>query len=582
MQSDPSSRYPAALCEGILALCSCQTCGKCVPCRVGLKKLQEMISAILDGTADKDTVELLKQTAQVIYETADCALGQQPAMFVLSMIESFPEQFLLNGEGSIGAAELDSVPCRSQCPAHVDVPGYLNLVEAGRYADAVRLIRNDNPFPLACALVCEHPCEAACRRNGIDDAINIRGLKKAACEHAGMVNPPACGEKTGKRVAIIGGGPSGITAAYYLQLMGHDVTIYEQRDILGGMLQYGIPNYRLPKPELKSEIDSLLSTGIQVVVGKSIGSDISFDDIRDSFDAVYLAIGAHGDKKLRIEGEDHKQVIPAVKLLRSIGDGVKPDFTGKKVVVVGGGNVAMDAARTSLRLGADRVDIVYRRRKEDMTALPEEIDGALQEGCELQELKAPLSIEAVDADTLKGLWVQPQMISTVEHGRPKPVSADCTKQLIPCDIVVVAIGQDIESAPFEKAGIPVNRGKIVADADGAVSSQDGIFAGGDCVSGPATVIKAVAAGKQAARSIDTYLGFHHQVTEDITPEPVRFKNIVPCGRVNLSMRDAGQRKNDFDLIEGSFSREEELQEAGRCLHCDHFGCGNFKGGQEAW
>jgi len=578
--AEPGNECPAAVTAAVLGLCQCQTCGKCVPCRVGLKQLQNLIEDVLDGVGTEETVELIEQTAQAIYESADCALGYEPAKFTLEMVRAFRDDFLLHvhGEGCLASREA-SVPCMTYCPAHVDIPGYIALVEAGRYADAVRLIRKDNPFPLACALVCEHPCERACRRTNVDAPVNIRGLKKTACEEAGCVDVPACAASTGKKIAVVGGGPGGITAAYYLQLMGHQVTVFEQRKTLGGMLKYGIPNYRLPKAELQKEIDALLATGIEVKLNVSVGRDVTLEELRAQYDAVFIAIGAHGDKKLRIDGEDHSCVIPAVRLLREIGDGARPDFSGKRVAIVGGGNVAMDAARTSVRLGAERVDIVYRRRKEDMTALPEEVEGAMAEGCEVLELMAPVSIEAENDSKLKGLWVQPQMIGPVDRGRPKPVDADKEKVLIPADIIIVAIGQDIQSAAFETAGVPAKRGQLQASAAGEIPGMAGVFAGGDCVTGPATVIKAIAAGKAAARNIDEHLGFDHVIERSVELPAPAFKNTVPYGRAKLSERDACERKQDFEQIENSFSAEEACQEAGRCLHCDHFGCGAFRGGR---
>ena len=243
------------------------------------------------------------------------------------------------------------------CPAGVDIPGYIALIKEGRNADAVRLIRKDNPFPTACALVCEHPCEARCRRNMVDDAINIRGLKRAAVDHAGEVPAPECAPSTGKRIAVIGGGPSGLSAAYYLSLMGYDVTVYEQRPKLGGMLRYGIPDYRLPQDILDKDIDHILSTGVKVFTDVSVGKDLSVTELQKQFDAVYVCIGAHADKKLGLEGEDSEGVISAVEMLRGIGEGHTPDFKDKNICVIGGGNVSMDATRTAIRLGAEYSDL---------------------------------------------------------------------------------------------------------------------------------------------------------------------------------------------------------------------------------
>ena len=469
----------------------------------------------------------------------------------------------------------------TSCPAGVDIPGYVALVHEERYADAVRLIRRDNPLPVTCAYICEHPCENRCKRTFIDAPVNIRGLKKMAVDHAGIVPVPSCGESTGKKVAVIGGGPGGLSAAYYLSLMGHKVTIFEQRKQLGGMLRYGIPNYRLPRTKLQEDIDAVLSTGVEVKKNISVGTDITLEDINKEYDAIYISIGAHADKKIGIEGEDAVAgITSAVEMLRAIGDEEIPDYTGKKVVVIGGGNVAMDVARSSIRLGAEKVSVVYRRRKEDMTALEEEVVGAEAEGCDILELMAPVRIEKDENGRAVGLWVAPQMISDIKGGRPSPKKAEKEEVLIPSDLIVVSIGQGIESRYFEEHGVTVKRGAIEALETSELKEHKGIFAGGDCVTGPATVIRAIAAGKVAAANIDEYLGFHHEITCDVEIPHAGYEDKTPCGRVEVAMRDATDRKKDFEPVEYGFSCEEACQESGRCLRCDHFGFGSFRGGRE--
>ena len=475
------------------------------------------------------------------------------------------------------------VPCVSLCPAGVDVPGYIALVSEGRYEDAIRLIRKDNPLPAVCALICEHPCETRCRRNMIDDSINIRGLKRFAVENAGKVPPEKRAPSTGKKVAIVGGGPSGLSAAYYLSLMGHDVEIFEQRKKLGGMLRYGIPSYRLPREVLDEEIDVILSTGVKVHLDTKVGKDISLRDIKEKFDAVYIAIGAQSDKKIGLEGQDAAGIISAVEMLRQIGDDEYPDFTGKSIVVIGGGNVAMDVARSAVRLGAEKVSIVYRRRKADMTAMKEEVEGAIAEGCEIFDLSVPGKIETDENGHVKALWIKPQIVGPIKEDRPIPVDSGKDSIRIECDLLITAIGQGIESKDFEKDGIPVKEGVIDAFDWSGVRDVPGFFAGGDCVSGPATVIRAIAAGKVAAANIDEYLGYHHVIKTDVKiPEP-RLADRLPCGRVNMKERVASERIKDFELVEIVMSYDEAMQESRRCLRCDHFGFGVFKGGRkETW
>ena len=361
--------------------------------------------------------------------------------------------------------------------------------------------------------------------------------------------------------------------------MGHQTTVFEMLPELGGMLRYGIPNYRLPNALLDEEIDSILSTGIEVHKEVSIGKDITLDEMREKFDAVFIAIGAHTDKKLGIEGEDAEGVISAVDMLRAVGDDEIPDYTGKRVIVIGGGNVAMDCARSSVRFGAESVSIVYRRRKSDMTALKEEVEGAEAEGCDVMELISPVKIEKDENGKVKGLWVQPQMISVVKRGRPAPKNAKKEMQFIPCEMIQVAIGQDIESDYFEKVGIPVKWGQLMADTACAIPSMEGVFSGGDCVSGPATVIKAIAAGKVAAANIDEYLGYHHEISCDVEIPDCGYEDKTPCGRVEVAERDASDRKHDLEPIEFCFSCEEACQEAGRCLRCDKTGFGSLRGGR---
>jgi len=584
--SSPPGLCPIDMALNFLNLCHAQTCGKCVPCRIGLGQLSEMLQQVLDGDADLSMLHLIEETAQTIADTADCAIGINAAQLVLMGLKSFRddyEEHILHHR-CLGSLK-NPVPCVALCPAGVDIPGYVALVREGRYADAVRLIRKDNPLPTACAYICEHPCEARCRRNMVDNPVNIRALKRFAVDSAGDVPQPKCAEATGKKVAVIGGGPGGLSAAYYLALMGHKVTIYEKRKRLGGMMRYGIPDYRFPRTKLDAEITSILSLGIDVYTGVDVGTDVTFDALREKYDSLYLSIGAHTDKKTGIEGEDSHGVVSAVELLRRIGDGEMPDFTGQNVVVIGGGNVAMDVTRSAIRLGARKVSCVYRRRQDDMTAQQEEVEGAIAEGAEVLTLEAPVRIEADRNGHVAALWTQPQIIGEIDaQGRPKPNTASVSQKRLPADVIIVAIGQGIETSGFEQSGIRIQRrGTLLANSSTSVPDMDGVFSGGDCVTGPATVIRAIAAGKVAAANIDEYLGFHHEIKADVEVPVPRFSDLRPRGRVNTTERDAFDRKQDFQCIENGLTLEEAEQEASRCLRCDHFGYGVFKGGRvEKW
>ena len=583
--------YPPGVCPvtvqmALLQASKSQTCGKCVPCRDGLRQLEAMLSAILSGKATVAILEQMKELAAMIRDTADCAIGYQAATEVLEGLETFWEEYISYIEtGASAGAKEQQIPCTAMCPAHVDVPGYVAHVGNGDYAAAINLIRQNNPLPTACAMVCEHPCEERCRRNLIDDAINIRGIKKYAVDQvpADQVQGPKANPLTGKKVAVIGGGPCGLTAAYFLSLMGHQVTIFEGKERLGGMLMYGIPNYRFPKDRLDQDVNAILSTGnISVKYNTQVGRDVSIESVRAEYDAMLVAIGAQAGKSLRLEGMDANHIYSAVEMLDDIGHGKKPDYTGKTVAVIGGGNVAMDAARSALRCNAAAVRIAYRRRREDMTALDSEIESAVMEGVELITLQAPSWIEKDENNNCTALWVKPQMTGPYRDGRPAPVDAVSKAEVrIPCDVILVAVGQDIVSEPFEQFGMPAQRRVFQSARDTAVPSMPGVFVGGDCATGPATAIQAIAAGRVAANAIDEYLGYHHKLPCDVAAPEARPNLRVPTGRVNIQERPAYLRKLDLEEVECPMSPEEAQQECSRCLRCDVFGCGKLEGAHNA-
>lgn len=575
-----ASVCPVDTTRAFIEMCHSQTCGKCTPCRVGLLQLKHLLTNVLNGEASYDDIDLIEETALSIFDSADCAIGYEAAEMVYKSVKYCRDDYEEHIENKRCTCLISQpVPCVSHCPANVDIPGYVALVKDGRFEDAIRLIRKDNPLPTTCAYICEHPCEDRCRRSMIDSPVNIRAIKRVAADYSRDVNPPENFNSTGKKIAIIGGGPAGLSAAYYLQLMGHQATIYEMLPELGGMLRYGIPNYRLPKDRLDDDIKAILKTGVKIIHNKKVGVDISLDDLSKLYDATLITIGASTDKKLGIDGEDNENIISAVDFLRKVGLGQAQKLEGQKVVVIGGGNVAMDAVRTSVRLGAKDVYCAYRRRIVDMTALEAEIEGALAEGVELVTLKSPKKIQ-IENGKLRGIWFSPQMISNIKNGRASVKDSGEDDIFIECDKLIIAIGQNIETAHYEESGIPVERGKIFSMANGGFSGIPNIFSGGDCASGPSTVINAIAAGKVLAANIDEYLGYNHEISVDVDIPDADNLYRQPMGRSELYERLANERKFDFEEIEKCLNENEAFQESSRCLRCDHYGFGIFKGGRE--
>ena len=583
IEAIPPGSCPIVVLASHCENCASQTCGKCVPCRDGLPQLAQQLKRIAACQAAPADLEACVELARMIRDTSDCVIGYKAASDVLEGLETFSAELQSHLQKHSCCQDIgQKVPCEALCPAHVDVPAYIALTAAGDYAGAIKMIRKDNPFPTACALVCEHPCEARCRRTMIDAPVNIRGIKKFAVDNlpADKVEVPSRLPDTGRSIAVIGGGPSGLTCAYFAALMGHKVTVFEGRSKLGGMMRYGIPAYRFPRQRLDSDINAILSVGnIDVVYNTNVDA-AKMQEIAASYDAVYVAIGAQGGKSLRLDNVDADGVSSAVDLLSRIGDGDwLPDFTGKNVVVIGGGNVAMDCCRTSVRAHAKSVTCVYRRRVEDMTALAAEIESAMQEGVEMMTLQSPAAIEVDQDGHCTALITQPQYISAVKRGRPAPADADKPQQRVEADVILLAVGQAILSASFEDFGMQADRTYFVADDELHAAGFDNIFVGGDCQTGPATVIKAIGAGKVAARNIDSYLGFNHTLNIDVeVPAPMP-NDRTAYGRVEILERPARERKCDFEGVETQMSLEEARQECGRCLRCDHYGCGSMEGGR---
>ena len=584
MNSYPPGMCPLVLYRALLQISMNQSCGKCVPCRDGLPEVDRLLCSILSGDADGGTPERIRALCRMIADTSDCAVGVTAAGLVLESLEEFADEYRSHiEERKCAENSSQTIPCITLCPAHVDVPGYIAMIAREDFAGAVKLIRDRNPFPTACAMVCEHPCERKCRRTLIDAPLNIRGLKKYAVDQAAAdsVPVPAANSSTGKRIAVAGAGPSGLTAAYFLALMGHKVVVFDEHEKPGGMLRYGIPEYRLPKARLDEDIRAILSAGdIELRLLTRVGRDISLEELRSGYDAVYLGIGAQTGNRLPVENADAGNVIPAADFLQEAANGRAMDLTGKRVALIGGGNVAMDAARTAVRLHAETVH-VFTRKRDDITALEEEVVSAMQEGVRFRTLLSFLHIETDrDSGNVSAVWLQPQIageydeygLMTTEHSSRYPYR-------FPCDVLILGVGQSSDVAAFEQAGVPVIRRRIDADETCRVAGMEGVFSGGDCVTGPSTAINAIAAGQVAAFNIDEYLGYHHKVTCDAAVPPAVPNPCIPTARAEIEEKDPFVRRQNFHEVEIGMTPEEAAREAGRCLRCDYYGCGAMDGGR---
>ena len=477
-------------------------------------------------------------------------------------------------------------PCVETCPANIDIQTYLSHVADGNYAAAINVIKDRNPFPSVCGRVCPHPCEAECRRSLVDEPIAINHVKRFVADwDMAQDTPwrPRVADTSGKRVAVVGSGPSGLSAAYYSAIAGHAVTVFEKQDHAGGMMRYGIPEYRLPMATLEAEIDLIKSLGVQIVTGKALGTHLSLEDLRRDFDAVYLAIGSWRATPMRIDGESLEGVSLGINYLRHVTKGVEKP-TGDRVVVIGGGNTAIDCVRTALRKGAKDVKLVYRRTRDEMPAQAYEVEEALHEGVEMVFLTAPTRI--TDEGGVKQVHcIRMELGEPDRSGRRRPVMVEGSDFVIEADTVIGAIGQTTDTT-FLYNDLPVKLnpwGDIDIDGFTMQSSENKIFAGGDCVTRPATVIQAVAAGRRAAVAIDEFVtrGYVRPGTEDYTCSRgsledlprADFEEIPKVGRGVMPALPPTQRTRDFVEVELGFTEEQARAEAARCLEC---GCSKQK------
>ncbi len=466
--------------------------------------------------------------------------------------------------------EAKLLPCQHGCPAGTDIPRYVRYTAEGRFDDAIAVIREKFPFPHTLGLVCHHPCEVECSRGDLNEPISIREIKRFVAEEDNKKwkENLFVAEDTGKKVAVVGGGPAGLTAAWFLRLKGHDVMVFEALAKPGGMLKAGIPDYRLPPDLLEKEIEDIEEIGVKIKTNCSVSSTKSLAD--QGFDALFLAMGAPKGFSIGMSGEDDPRVLDGIETLRKINFNEKVDIKGD-VAVVGGGNVAIDVARSSLRMFADSVTVLYRRTRAEMPAYEHEIEDALDEGVDIQYLVNPVDIIPQNGK-LHVKCVKMQLGEPDESGRRRPVPIEDSEFILKLDRLIMAIGQ--QSDVPENFGIDLNkRGRVIADEETLETSEKGVFAGGDLVSGPASVIEAIQMGRVAAASIDKYLGgsgeIEQQLIDHDEPSPYlgREEGFSDRKRADLRKKPVQERFPGFCQVEECMSRDEAVNEAERCLRC---------------
>ena len=558
-----------------------ESCGKCVACRVGTKRMLEILERITRGEGQEGDIELLEELGSVIKDSAMCGLGQTAPNPVLSTIKYFRDEYEEHIQKKYCRAgvcsDLFISPCENSCPANVNIPGYLSLITAGRFIDAYNLVRQENPLPAICGRICTHPCERRCRRGTVDEAVAICDLKRFVSDYAmkheeTYFHDIICA-KNGQRVAIIGAGASGLTCGYYLARTGYEVDIYERESVAGGVLAYGIPEYRLPSDILQHEVNNIRRSGVNIILNTEVGKDIGFKELRAMYDAIYVATGTQIPQKVNVPGEDLKGVLPGINFLKDVKLYNSVDLTDHVVAVIGGGNTAIDSARTALRLGAKKVMILYRRTRDMMPAYDIEIEEALHEGIELHELVSPVRfIAGKHGHVAKIECVRRRLGNFDNKGRRNTSHIEGSNFIIDVDTVITAVSQysDLPFVPKEDIGV-TPWGTFIVDSETQMTTMPGVFAGGDVARGPDEVIRAIADGKNAARSIDLYLngsGILNKGEKIDIPEIIDQDEIVSHDRFPMEMLPLEQRVNSFEEVVLGYHKLNAIAEAMRCLHCD--------------
>ncbi|MBM4445943.1 MAG: FAD-dependent oxidoreductase [Chloroflexi bacterium] len=559
-----------------------ESCGKCTPCRAGIPKMLELLTKITDGKSTMEELAILEELAEMVGSASICGLGQTAPNPVLTTLRHFREEYeahIIDKKcPAVVCQALFKAPCQHTCPVGLDAPGYVALIKAGEFEKAYDLIVQRLPFPLSVGRVCHHPCEGKCRRGQIDEPIAIRHLKRFAADYAfehGFEYIPEIKERKKEKVAIVGAGPAGLSAAWDLAREGYQVTVFEALPVAGGMLAVGIPEYRLPKNMLNKEIETIKKLGVNIRLNTPVTEAESL--LKDGYQAVFIATGAHKGDKMGIPGEDLDGVFDAIDFLRetSLGKEIK---VGQTVAVVGGGNSAIDAARVALKKGAKEVHILYRREKRDMPAIDEEIEAAEEEGIHIHCLIAPVKVLGKGGKVEGVECVRMELKEFDKSGRKTPYQINGSEYTMDVDTVIKATGQRPDTSFLKGDGISTTKGgTIAADPRTLATGRKGVFAGGDAHTGAATVIEAIAAGQRAASSIRRYLR-----GEELSPlverngyESIAVPSVLPTeeelkekSRIKIAEIATADKKTSFKEAVLPYTTKEAREEASRCLRCD--------------
>ncbi len=564
-----------------MEFCQEESCGKCTPCRVGTKKILEILTRICAGKGEEGDLETLERWASIIQNTALCGLGQTSPKPVLSTLRYFRDEYVAHIREKRCPAVVCSAffksPCQHACPLGMDIPSYVALVRADRLDDAYKILLRTNPFPSVCGRVCDHTCEFKCRRSTLDEPVSIKYLKRFIADNARRPSVNRVPVTRKGRIAVIGAGPSGMTAARDLTLRGCAVVVFEELPEAGGMLRWGIPEYRLPRDILKAEIEDILALGVELRCNTKVGRDISWEQVKKEFDAIYLAIGTQRSTQVGLDGEDLEGVWRAVEFLRELNLGKKPKV-GERVAVIGGGNSAIDASRSALRCGAKEVTILYRRLRQDMPAQEEEIKAAEEEGVKIEYLVTPIRFLGDNGHVHKMICQRMSLGEFDASGRRRPLPIPGAEFSLYANQVLVAVGQQPDFPFRAEEGEPrISKSGLLEIKEGTRThvSASMIFAGGDAVTGPDTVVGAIAAGHYAADEIDAAIRKRYAEPPYIPPLedkieiPVVIDEETPeVPKTPIPKIPVPERLRDFREVELGFSKEIAIDEACRCLRCD--------------